>query len=118
MGIETSSYNPRKNENIRFFSHGTNDGHGGRAAEHHEEMKAIAEQVVQIQVPIIAAQIFNEAIDKAIGAITYDIKTIVSVSFDEADGIFKSEKYRQFVSDRIVREIKANLEKQKIKLSL
>lgn len=112
----TSSYHPREGERIRYFNHGTNDGHGGRAEEHHEEMRAIAEQVVQTEVPIIAAQIFNEAVEKMIGAIEYDIKTSVKVSFDDLDGIFKSEKFRQFVSDRIMREIKANLNNLKIKL--
>ena len=112
----TSSYIPKKGERIRYFNHGTDDGHGGRAEQHYEEMKEIAEQVVQTQVPIIAAQIFNEAIDNMIGAIEYDIKTVVRLSFDEADGIFKSERFRQFVSDRIMKELKANLKNQKIRL--
>ena len=112
----TSSYIPKKGERIRYFNHGTDDGHGGRAEQHHEEMRAIAEQVLQTQGPIIAAQVFNDAIDKAIGAIEYDIKTVVRISFDEVDTIFKSEKLRQYVSDRIAKEIKACLEKQKFKL--
>ena len=112
-----SSYIPKEGERIRYFR-GTADGHGGHAEEHHEEMRAIAEQVVQTQVPIIASQMINEAIDKMIGAIEYDIKTVVRVSFDEVDTIFKSEKLRQYVSDRIVREIKANLQKQKFNLTL
>ena len=112
----TSSYIPKKGENIRYFHHGTDDGHGGRAEQHYEEMRAIAEQVVQTQVPIIAAQIFNEAIDNMIGAIEYDIKTVVKLSFDEAGTIFQSEKFRKFVSDRIVKEIKSNLQDQKFKL--
>ncbi len=67
MGI--SSYIPGENEKIRYFRHGTDDGHGGRAAEHYEEMRAIAEQVVQREVPIIVAQFFNEAVKAMIGAV-------------------------------------------------
>ena len=112
----TSSYIPRKGESIRYFNSGTRDGHGGHAQDHYEEMREIAEQVVKTQVPIIATQIFNEAIDKMIGAIEYDIKTVVKVSFDEADGIFKSEKFRSYVSSRIVNEIKNNLKNLKLTL--
>lgn len=111
----TSSYVPREGERIRYFR-GTADGHGGHAEEHREEMRAIAEQVVRTQVPIITAQLFNDAIDRMIGAIEYDIKTVVRISFDEVDTIFKSEKLRQYVSDRIAKEIKANLQKQKFVL--
>lgn len=111
----TSSYIPKEGERIRYFR-GSADGHGGHAEEHREEMRAIAEQIVQTQVPIIAAQMINEAIDSMIGAIDYDIKTVVRISFDEVDTIFKSEKLRQYVSNRIASEIKANLQKLKYRL--
>ena len=51
----TSSYHPSPNEGMRYFGSGTHDGHGGRGAEHREEMRQIAKEVVQELAPLIAA---------------------------------------------------------------
>ena len=64
-----SSYHPSPNEGIRYFGRGTQDGHGGRSAEHREEMRQIAKEVVQEIAPQIAAQIYNEALQRLVGAL-------------------------------------------------
>lgn len=87
----------------------TRDGHGGNAARHRAEMREIAEKAINEIVPKMAADIYNEAIKKLIGAIQYDIETVVSVAVDSGKEIFNSKKCKQVISDRIVKEIKANL---------
>lgn len=90
------------------------DGHGGRALEHRAEMRRIAEETIRELVPQIAEKYFNEAAEKIIGAIKYDIETVVAVAVDSGEEIFNSKKFKQVVSDRIVKEIKANLSNIKI----
>ena len=100
-----SSYQPSPNEQIRYFGSGTQDGHGGRSAEHREEMRQIAKDAVYEYAPQIAAAIYNDALQRLVGAIQYDIETIVTVSMDDAGEIFNSKAYRRIISDRIVKEI-------------
>ena len=105
-----SSYHPLDNEGIRYFGSGTQDGHGGRSAEHREEMRQIAKEVVQELAPQIAAQIYNESLQRLVGALQYDIETIVSVSLEDAKNIFNSAQCRRVISDRIMKELKARLD--------
>jgi hypothetical protein len=73
-------------------------------------MRQIAKEVVQELAPQIAAQIYNESLERLIGALQYDIETIVTVAFEDAETIFSSAKCRKIVSDRIMKELKAKLE--------
>ena len=94
----------------------TKDGHGGRATEHRAEMRKIAEETVKELVPQIAERYFNQAAEKIIGAIKYDIETVVSVAVDSGEEIFNSKKFKQVVSDRIVKEIKTSISNIKISI--
>lgn len=47
----------------------TQDGHGGHAREHREEMRKIAEDAIKEIVPQLCAEIYNEAVSNLIGAI-------------------------------------------------
>lgn len=104
----------------------TQDGHGGRAKQHHKEMreeaiKAIRELVPKMideLVPPIAAAIYNEAITRLVGAITYDIETCVEVAFSTGEEIFSDKRVKQMISDRIMKEIKAQLGKKNIIIDL
>jgi len=77
-------------------------------------MQSIVEQVIEQQVPQMAAEIYNEAIQRLIGAMEYDIETIVNISFVDAQDFLTSKKVRKYVSDRIMREITAQLKNMKI----
>ena len=68
------------------------DGHGGNAARHRAEMREIAEKAINDIVPKIASDIYNEAIKRLIGAIQYDIETVVSVAVDSGEEIFNSKQ--------------------------
>ena len=105
-----SSYHPSSNEPIRYFGSGAQDGHGGRGAEHREEMRQIAKEVVEELAPKIAAGIYNEALQRLVGALQYDIETIVSISLEDAKNIFNSAQCRKVISDRIMKELRARLD--------
>ena len=45
-----------------------------------------------------------------VGALQYDIETIVSVSLEDAKNIFNSAQCRRVISDRIMKELKARLD--------
>ena len=55
-----------------YFDNPTRDYHGGRAAQHHAEMRQIALQVVQEFVPriveTICTEIWNDALQRLVGA--------------------------------------------------
>lgn len=94
----------------------TKDNHGGRAQEHREEMKQIAIEVVKEYAPKISAEIYNEALSRLIGAIRYDVESVVSVAVDGVGEIFNSSKCKKIISDHIMQEMKARLTDIKIKI--
>ena len=73
-------------------------------------MRQIAKEIVQELAPQNAAQIYNESLQRLVGALQYDIETIVSVSLEDAKNIFNSAQCRRVISDRIMKELKARLD--------
>ena len=78
-------------------------------------MRQIALQVVQEFVPriveTICTQIWNDALQRLVGAIDYDVNTCVSIAFNDAEKIFKSKEAQKFVSDKIVKELQREIDK-------
>ena len=109
----TDRYAPPSGNNLAAYRR-TQDGHGGHATEHRAEMQQIAEETIRKLVPQMVAEIFNNAIERLIGAMEYDIETIVNISFDDAQDFLTSKKVRKYVSDRIMRDITAQLKNMKI----
>ena len=98
-----------------YFDNPTRDYHGGRAAQHHAEMrqeaiKAIQEFVPQI-VETICTAIWNDALQRLVGAMEYDVNTCVNIAFDDAEKIFKSKEAQKFISDKIVNELQREIDK-------
>ena len=89
------------------------DTHGGHAQEHREEMAQIAQQIIIQTVPPMVEEIFaklwNEAAERLIGAIEWDIQEVVSVAFDDMGEVFHSEKFRKVISSKIMEAIKKNI---------
>ena len=94
----------------------TRDGHGGKATEHKEEMRQIAIEVVNEYVPQIAAEIYNNALQRLMGAIHYDVESVVSVAIDGLGEIFNGKKVKKIISDNIMQEMKARLTDMNIKI--
>ena len=75
----------------------------------------ITKEVVLELVPSIAAQIYNEALKKLVGAMEYDIETILSVSLEDAGELIRSKKFSKVISDKIAKSLKANIKGMTIK---
>lgn len=90
--------------------------HGGRAEEHRAEMRQIALETIQQYVPQIAAEIYNNALQRLIGAIHYDVESVVSVAVDGIGEIFNARKLKKVISDNIMQEMQARLTDINIKI--
>ena len=99
-----------------YFHNPTRDYHGGRAAQHHAEMRQIALKTVNEVVPPmieeICVKICTAALEDVIGAIEWDIEEVINVSFDDMHNVFNSEKFRKVISTKIMDSIKKNLNKK------
>lgn len=107
---------PRNN----YFHNPTRDYHGGRAAQHHAEMRQIALKTVNEVVPPmieeICVKICTAALEDVIGAIEWDIEEVINVSFDDMHNVFNSEKFRKVISTKIMDSIKKNLNNPNIRI--
>ena len=103
-----------------YFHNPTRDYHGGRAAQHHAEMRQIALKTVNEVVPPmieeICVQICTAALEDVIGAIEWDIEEVINVSFDDLRNVFNSEKFRKVISTKIMDSIKKNLNNPNIRI--
>lgn len=72
-------------------------------------MRKIAEEAIKELVPKISADIYNEALKRLLGAIQYDVETVVSVAVDGIGEIFNGKKLKKVISDNIMQEMKARL---------
>lgn len=103
-----------------YFHNPTRDYHGGRAAQHHAEMRQIALKTVNEVVPPmieeICVQICTAALEDVIGAIEWDIEEVINVSFDDMRNVFNSEKFRKVISTKIMDSIKKNLNNPNIRI--
>lgn len=108
----------RKGEPLgkNYFDTPTRDYHGGRARQHHAEMRQVALETVREVVPRlvdeICTAIWNDALQRLVGAMEYDVNTCVSIAFDDAEKIFKSKEAQKFVSDKIVKELQREIDKK------
>ena len=89
---------------------------GGKAEEHKAEMRKIAEETIYELVPKISAEIYNNALQRLLGAIHYDVESVVSVAIDGVGEIFNGHKVQKIISDRIMQEMKARLTDIDIKI--
>ena len=103
-----------------YFHNPTRDYHGGRAAQHHAEMRQIAlktiNEVVPPMVEEICVKICTAALEDVIGAIEWDIEEVINVSFDDMHNVFNSEKFRKVISTKIMDSIKKNLNNPNIRI--
>lgn len=103
-----------------YFHNPTRDYHGGRAAQHHAEMRQIALKTVNEVVPPMieetCVKICTAALEDVIGAIEWDIEEVINVSFDDMHNVFNSEKFRKVISTKIMDSIKKNLNNPNIRI--
>ena len=102
-----------------YFHNPTRDYHGGRAAQHHAEMRQIALETIKEVVPQMieetCVKICTAALEDVIGAIEWDIEEVINVSFDDMHNVFNSEKFRKVISTKIMDSIQKNLNNRRRK---
>ena len=112
-----SSYHPSPNERIRYFGSGTQDGHGGRAAEHRAEMEQIAAQIAEKKIaemiPEIQRSAYISAYNDIVNALSFDVTTAVSVAFANGAQIFYDSKTQKIIADAVMQEVRKGLSKIK-----
>ena len=79
-------------------------------------MLETAEQVVRQLVPMMCAEIYNEALMRLVGAMEYDVETVVSVAIDDFGQIFNSKQFHKVISDRIMQAMKTRLTNLEIRI--
>ena len=93
---------------------GTQDGHGGRAAEHRAEMEQIAERIADQKlaaiIPQIQAAALQQARDDLLRAIALDVETVVRIALHNGETIFRDKKTQKVIADNIMREIRKRLD--------
>ena len=113
-------YRKTNSHNLMAENFSTQDGHGGRAEEHREEMRKIAKEVfreereammTEIKEMIFVAQYqaYEQALNDVIGVIEYDIQSIARIGIEGCRDIFEGEKAQKFLSDKIVKSISKKL---------
>ena len=108
----SSGYRIGNDGNLEYYR--TQDGHGGRAAEHRAEMEQIAERIADRKIAAIIPQIQAEALQQArddlLRAFAVDVKTVVEVAFENGERIFRDKRTQRVIADSIMREIKKRLD--------
>ena len=98
----------------------TQDGHGGRAAEHRAEMKEIAKEVFkeeraqmmeEIKEMILQAQYqaYEQALKDVMHVLEYDIQSVTRIGIDGCREVFEGEKAQKYISDQIMKRITKEL---------
>ena len=94
----------------------TQDGHGGRAEEHRQEMENVARTVCaeelahfESRMYEIAYQAYQQAIEDVLRALEYDIESVTRIGIDGCRDIFEDKKAQKFISDHIMRELQKQL---------
>ena len=113
-------------DNLIARSVGTQDGHGGRAAEHREEMKEIAREVFEIEraklmdemedrIRTAQYQAYEQALNDVIRVLEYDIHSVTKIGIEGCREIFEGEKAQKFISDQIMKCITKELKSKHFK---
>ena len=77
------------------------------AVEPHNIIQEFVPQIVET----ICTAIWNDALQRLVGAMEYDVNTCVNIAFDDAEKIFKSKEAQKFISDKIVNELQREIDK-------
>ena len=107
-------------QNLLSYKHFSQDGHGGRAAEHRAEMRDVARATFNeeraammeaIKGMILQAQYeaYEQALRDVLRVLEYDIHSVTRIGIDGCREIFEGEKAQRFISDQIMKRITKEL---------
>ena len=92
------------------YKRDTQDGHGGHAREHHEEMRAIAQEEIKKAIPQIQEDAYNHAINNLLEALRADVNTVVDIQLSTGEHIFHDARTKQIIMRNIYDEIMKHLQ--------
>ena len=109
-----------KPKNLVSAARNTQDGHGGRAEQHREEMRIIAHEVYSEEKEKTIEEIkemmhetmydaYSQAIKDFLGALEYDVESVTRIGLDGCRDIFEDKKTQKFISDHIMKEVEKRL---------
>ena len=106
------SYSIGKDGGFNYSRH-TQDGHGGRSAEHRAEMEQIAAQIAEKKIaemiPEIQRSAYISAYNDIVNALSFDVTTAVSVAFENGAQIFYDSKTQKVIAEAVMNEIRKGL---------
>ena len=110
------------NTNLVARNYFTQDGHGGRAEEHREEMRQIAREVFAEETHYILQEVermyykaYQQAIEDFLHALEYDIESVTTIGIEGCRDIFTDKKAQKFISGHIMKTIEKNLKSKHFK---
>ncbi|MGM9562918.1 MAG: hypothetical protein ACI3VQ_02410 [Faecousia sp.] len=113
------TYTIGKDGGINSYHNTTYDGHGGYSVQHHMEMEEIANAVLDKRLQelsnAIEAEAYNRAQADLLDAMQYDVESVVQVGLHNTGDIFHDKKTQKVIADALVKEVKKQLGKGKIK---
>lgn len=92
------------------YKRDTKDGHGGRAREHHDEMRAIAQEEIKKAIPQIQEEAYNNAVHNLLEALRADVNTVVDIQLSTGEHIFHDARTKQIIMKNIYDEIMKHLQ--------
>ena len=109
----TSYTGIQQNYDGNLCGRGTQDGHGGKSAEHRAEFCQIAEEIAEKKLAAIVLQIqaaaLQQARDDLLRALSFDVETVVSIAFQNGERIWRDSRTQKVIADNIMREIRKRL---------
>lgn len=94
------------------YKRDTQDGHGGHAYEHHQEMRKIAHEEIKNTLPQVYKEAYSQAMHDLLNALRADISTIVDISLSTGEQIFHSEQLKHALLENLYREIVSKLDSE------
>ena len=88
----------------------TQDGHGGHAQEHREEMRQIAQEEIEKVIPQIQQDAYAQAAKALLQALHADITTVVDIAFETGENIFHDARTKHAIMKSIYDLIEQNMQ--------
>ena len=104
--------NPKGNLMSYCSGNGSQDGHGGHAFEHREEMRQIALEEIQKVIPQIQQDAYAQALNSLLSALKADITTVVDIAFNTGENIFHDARTKQAIMNSIYQIVVDNLKSE------
>jgi hypothetical protein len=103
-----------ENPSANLVSHcsGTQDGHGGHAQEHYEEMRQIAQEEIAKVIPEIYREAYAQAMNDLLQALRADITTVVDIALESGENIFHDARTRQALMNNLYETVIKNMQKE------